>query len=86
MRVVLGRGDGAGGGERGASGGGWGVNCSSGMKDNEVISSAWKCLLLWQISMLGGAFEQERAGKNKKRGRGGGSRGGGGGRVCKRFT
>ena len=32
-----------------------------------MISSAWKCLLLWQISMLGGAFEQERGtGKMKK--------------------
>ena len=31
-----------------------------------MISSAWKCLLLWRISILGGAFEQERAGAKKK--------------------
>ena len=34
-----------------------------------MISSSWKCLLLWRISILGGAFEQDRAGK--KRGGGG---------------
>ena len=33
-----------------------------GWKYDEVISSAWKCLLLWQISILGGAFEQEESG------------------------
>ena len=33
------------------------------LKDNEVISSAWKCLLLRQISMLGEVFEQEGAGE-----------------------
>ena len=33
-----------------------------------MISSAWKSLLLWQISMLGGAFEQK--GSDKKRGEG----------------
>ena len=32
------------------------------LEDNEVISSAWKCLLLERISKSGGAFEQERAG------------------------
>ena len=48
-------------------------------EDNEVISSAWKCLLLWQISMLGGAFEQEGARKKKGGGRGGGRK------VFKRF-
>ena len=32
--------------------------------DNEAISRAWKFLLLWWISILGGAFEQERARKN----------------------
>ena len=31
-------------------------------RDDEVISSAWKCLVLWQISMSGGAVEQEGAG------------------------
>ena len=37
-----------------------------------MISSAWKCLLLWRISILGEAFEQERANeKNKNRGGGG---------------
>ena len=45
------------------------------LEDNEVISSAWKCLLLWQISMLGGAFDQQGAVK----------KGGAGGRVFKRF-
>ena len=45
--------------------------------DNEVISSAWKCLLLWRISILGEAFEQEKA--RKKSGVGGR------GRVFKRF-
>ena len=28
-----------------------------------MVSTAWKCVLLWQISMLGGALEQEGAGK-----------------------
>ena len=28
-----------------------------------MISSAWKCLLPWRISILGRTFEQERAGK-----------------------
>ena len=32
-------------------------------KENEVISGAWKGLLLFRISMLSGAFEQEKAGK-----------------------
>ena len=36
-----------------------------------MISTEWKCVLLWQISMLGGVFEQEGAGK-KKRGVGSG--------------
>ena len=41
-----------------------------------MISRAWKCLLLWQISMLGGAFEQKAAGEKKKKGgRGGGGAG-----------
>ena len=47
---------------------GWGVRGGWGelqqrhrwlQKDNGVISSAWKYLLLWQILILGGAFEQE---------------------------
>ena len=25
-----------------------------------MISSAWKCLLLWRISISGGAFEQKK--------------------------
>ena len=29
--------------------------------DNEAISRAWKCLLLWRISILGGAFRQKKA-------------------------
>ena len=40
-----------------------------------MISSAWKCLLLWQISIVGGAFEQEGAGKKGGGGEGGGSGG-----------
>ena len=44
-----------------------------------MISRAWKCLLLWRISILGGAFEQKRSRKKKKGG------GGGAGRVLKRF-
>ena len=36
-----------------------------------MISTSWKCLLLWQISILGGAYEQE--GTGEKRGGGGGS-------------
>ena len=66
--MVLGIGDGAGGGEGGDVGGGVELEQRHGwlQKDNEVISTAWKCLLLWQISMLGGAFEQEGAGKRKR--------------------
>ena len=52
-------------------------NCSSGMdgskKINEVISRAWKCLLLCRSSILGEAFEQERA-RQKKRGGGEGGK------------
>ena len=69
IRVVLDLGDGAGGGEGGGVGGGVGVgNCSSGLGGSRKISRAWKCLLLWRISILGGAFEHERARKKKKRG------------------
>ena len=31
-----------------------------GPKDNDVISTAWRCLLVWPISIVGGAFEQTR--------------------------
>ena len=34
-------------------------------KDNEVISSTNKRILLWQILMLGGAIEQEGAAKQR---------------------
>ena len=63
-RVVQDLGDGAGGGEGGGVGGG-GLQQRHGWLQNdiEVIISACKCLLLWQISMLCGAFEQEGAGK-----------------------
>ena len=53
IRVELGLGDGAGGKEGGGVGGGrWGVRVELQqprgwfLKDNEAISSAWKCLLL----------------------------------------
>ena len=62
-RVALGLGDSSGGGERGGDEGrrrgvlqqrhGW-LEI-----DNGVISSAWKCLLFWQISILGEAFEHD---------------------------
>ena len=57
--MVKGLGDGAGGGERGG-GGGWEWQQRHGwlLKDNEVISSAWKCLLLWRVSVLGGALSK----------------------------
>ena len=35
-----------------------------------MISRAWKSLILWRISILDQAFQQERA-KKKKRGMGG---------------
>ena len=41
-----------------------------GQKDNEVIPAGWKCLLLWQIWILGGAFEQEGSGGGAGGGRG----------------
>ena len=48
-----------------ADGGGWELQQRHGWlwNDNEAISRAWKCLLLWRISILGGAFKQERARK-----------------------
>ena len=64
MRVV--------GKERALGAGGWWElqqRHGSLQNDNQVISRAWKCLLLWRIStLLGGAFEQERARKNKRAG------------------
>ena len=33
-----------------------------------MISTAWKCLLLWQVSILGGAFEEEGAGEKERGG------------------
>ena len=74
---MLGLGDDAGGGEGGGvggGGGGWELQKRHGRleKDNEVISSAWMCLLLWRSSIFGGAFEHERARKNKKKKGGGG--------------
>ena len=49
------------------SGGGWELQQRHGrlLKDNEAISRAWKFSLLWRISILGEAFEQERASKKK---------------------
>ena len=47
-----------------------------------MISRAWQCLLLWRISILGGAFEQERARKENKERE---MREGWGGRVFQRF-
>ena len=60
IRVVIGLGDGAGGGVGGGGVGGLGGGrgggvcefelwCMGGKKGNEVISTAWYCLLLWQI-------------------------------------
>ena len=70
--MVLCLGDGPGGGEGGGvAGGGAGIAAAAwtALNDNEVISMAWEYLLLWRGSMLGRAFEQERA--RKKKGRGG---------------
>ena len=50
------------------------MNWSYGMdgyKYNEVISAGWLCLLLWQIYILGGAFEQEGSGGGGRGGRAG---------------
>ena len=30
------------------------------------MSRSWKCILLWQISMFGGAFEKEATGDEKE--------------------
>ena len=32
----------------------------NGQKDNDVISTAYRCLLLWPISIVSGAFGQTR--------------------------
>ena len=65
---MLGLGDRGGCGE----GGGEGVMNESfmdGYKGNGVISTAYKCLLLWPISIVSGAFE--RTGRGTKRWEGG---------------
>ena len=72
---MLSLGDRAGGGERGGvgGGGGGGMNESyvmDGYKDNDVISIAYKCLSLWPISIISGAYE--RTGQGTKGGVGGG--------------
>ena len=64
-------------GKDGALGAGVGVNRSSGMDGSKKITKRYpgrgKCLLLWRISILGGAFKREEATKKKyKMGRGGG--------------
>ena len=43
------------------AGGREGGNRSSAMGGSRKISRAWKCVILWRISILGGAFEQGRA-------------------------
>ena len=48
--------------------------------DNTVISSAWKCLIIRQISMLGAAFAHEGVGRKG----GGRFEARGGGEVCSR--
>ena len=74
VRVMLGLHDGAGGGEGGAVGVGWGrggVNESyvmDGLKDNDVISIALKPLLLWPISIVGGVFAEKGGNKNSRGG------------------
>ena len=45
-----------------------------GQKDKDVISTAYRCLLLWPISIVSGAFGQTR-----RKGEGGGGIGGAGG-------
>ena len=56
MRVV---------GKEGALGAGVGGNCSSGMDGSKTITKRYsgrgKCILLWGISILGGAFKREKA-------------------------
>ena len=68
---MLDLGDGAGGGDRGGVGseGGWELQQRHGRlkNNNEAISRAWHCFLLCRISILGGAFEQEKARKKQKK-------------------
>ena len=82
--MVLGLGDGVGGGKGGGVGGGvgWELQQRRGRpcNNNEAISRAWKCLLLWRILILGGAFKQEKAKVKKK---GGAGREGGGERFSR---
>ena len=60
------------------AGGGWELPQRHGrlQNDNEAITRARKCLLLWRISILGGAFEQDIASSEEKKRikRGGGRR------------
>ena len=63
--MVLGLGDRAGGWKRGGVGGGFrgvgGMNenyVMDGQKDNDVISTAYRCLLLWPISIVIGTLGQ----------------------------
>ena len=58
-------------GKEGALGAGVGGNGSSGMDGSKKIPKRYpgrvKCLLLWRISILGGAFQREEARKKKKK-------------------
>ena len=62
-------------GKEGALMAGVGEKCSSGMDGSKTITKRYpgrgKCLLLWRISILGGAFKLERS-EEKKNGAGGG--------------
>ena len=64
---MLRRGDRAGGGEGGSVGGAGGrmneTHFMDGYKDNDVISMAKRCLLLWPISIVGGPFKRKGAKK-----------------------
>ena len=62
---MLGLGDRAGGWKRGGVEGGGGRKIienyvMDGQKDYDVISTAYRCLLLWMISIVSGAFGQTR--------------------------
>ena len=56
-------------GKERALGAGVGGNCSSGMDGFKTITKRdpgrGKCLLLWRVSILGGAFKREEARKKK---------------------
>ena len=77
--MVLGLGDRAGGWKRGGVGGGVEGGrgkkdenyVMDGQKDNDVISTAYRCLLLWPISIFSGAFKQTGWEKKMKK-KGGG--------------